>query len=204
MKKRIPSRLAALFFVLIFFLSGSRCLAEDLPIHKDWGGEFTLTDQNGLKMSLSDFRGKVVLVTFGYTHCPDVCPNTLFSMRRVVDMLGEAAEHVHVMFITLDPERDYPERLKLFVEYFNPNFIAMTGTDKEIKTVADLYHVRYNKVHMEDSEMDYAIDHSAAIYLHDQQGRMRSAYRISAPPVRIAQDVGKLILAENPELMKQK
>ncbi len=165
---------------------------EALPIHSQWGGDFTLTDQNGLPISLSDLKGKVVLLTFGYTHCPDICPNTLLILKSVIKKLGDKAEQAQVVFITLDPARDYPERLKTFVEFFNPAFVALTGSEAEIAAVASRYGMRYEKEFF-DSELTYGIAHTTIIYLIDQQSRIRAFYRLSAPPSRIASGVEQLL-----------
>ena len=166
---------------------------EPLPVYDKWGGDFTLTDQNGLEVSLSDFKGKVILLTFGYTHCPDICPNTLFILRNVIKKLGDEADKAQVLFITLDPKRDYPERIKTFVEFFNPAFVGLTGSEEEISAVAQLYGMKFEKEFFEESEIGYGIAHASIIYLIDQAGRIRRFYKLSAPTRMIADDMLRLI-----------
>ncbi len=181
----------ALWMVL---LAGLAQAQPPLPVHDKWGGDFTLTDHNGLELSLSDLRGRVVLLTFGYTHCPDVCPNTLFTLRRAIDQLGEEADRAQVLFITLDPERDYPERLKTFVEFFNPAFVALTGSEEQIAAVAKAYGMKFEKEYPEGAGPgQYGIAHANIIYLLDAEGRIRAFYRIDAPARRIAADMKRLI-----------
>ena len=165
---------------------------DSLKIYDKWGGEFTLTDHHGIPISLSDFRGKVVLLNFGYTHCPDICPTTMFTLKRVIKALPEDADKVQVLFITLDPERDNPDRLKTYMEFFNPGFIALSGTTQQITNVADKYGMRFEKEGF-DEEGNYSIAHTALVYLLDQAGRIRVFFKANAPANRIAEDVKKLL-----------
>ncbi len=189
--------LSRLFFVTLvssMLLTNPLKAAEPLPIYDQWGGDFTLTDQHGLDISLSDFKNKVILLNFGYTHCPDICPNTLFLLRNTIKLLGNDAVNVQVLFITLDPERDYPERLKTFVEYFDPTFVALTGTLTQIQAVAKPYGMKFEKEYYGDkSELEYSVAHSNIIYLLDQQHRVRQLIKINAPAEYIAQDIRKLL-----------
>ena len=166
--------------------------AEPLKVYDKWGGEFTLTDHHGIPISLSDFKGKVVLLNFGYTHCPDICPTTMFTLKRVIKALDEDADKVQVLFITLDPERDHPDRLQTYMEYFNPGFVALSGTVDQIKHVADKYGMRFEKEGF-DEEGNYSIAHAAVVYLLDQAGRIRVFFKTTAPASRIAEDVKKLL-----------
>ncbi len=177
---------------LLLLTTASGQAEEPLPVHSKWGGDFTLTDQHGLPISLSDFKGRLVLLTFGYTHCPDICPNTLLTLKSAINKLGDEADRVQVVFITLDPERDYPERLKTFVEFFNPAFVALSGSEEEIAAVAQAYGTKYEKEFF-DSELNYGIAHTTIIYLIDTRGRIRAFYKLSAPPSRIASDMKKLL-----------
>ena len=164
-----------------------------LKVYDDWGGEFSLTDHNGFPLNLSDFTGKVVLLNFGYTHCPDICPSTMFNMKRVVKALADDADKLQVLFITLDPERDHLDRLRTYVEYFNPGFIALTGSVDEITTVAKKYGTKFEKEEFDD-EGNYSIAHNAIIYLIDQQGRIRTFFRINASAQDLAGGVRRLLL----------
>lgn len=169
--------------------------AESLPVYDKYGGNFTLTDQNGIALSLADFRGKVVLLSFGYTHCPDICPTTMFTMQRLVKMLGDDASRVQVLFITLDPERDTPQRLAAYMEYFNPGFIALTGTIEEIGNVAKQYGTRFEKEALDDKG-EYSIAHSGVIYLIDQEGRIRLFFKSVAGAKDIFPEVKRLLGTE--------
>jgi len=183
---------------LLLMLAASTAVAETqtssetLKVYDDWGGDFGLTDHNGFPLRLSDFAGKVVLLSFGYTHCPDVCPATMFTMKRVIKALGDAADKVQILFVTLDPERDKPERLRAYMEYFDPGFIALGGSVSEIKKVTGLYGIRFEKEEA-DAEGNYSIAHSAVIYLIDQQGRIRVFFKVNAPAGTIADGVRMLL-----------
>jgi cytochrome oxidase Cu insertion factor (SCO1/SenC/PrrC family) len=132
------------------------------------GGPFTLTDQNGKRRSDSDFRGKLMIVYFGYTYCPDVCPADLMAITQALDALGPAAEDVQPLFITIDPERD-TALLAEYVSAFHHSLIGLTGSPEEIRKVADAYKAYYVKVPDERSG-GYVIDHMGAIYLMGRNG----------------------------------
>jgi cytochrome oxidase Cu insertion factor (SCO1/SenC/PrrC family) len=133
------------------------------------GGAFALTDQNGTRRTDADFRGKLMLVYFGFTYCPDICPTDLLQMALAVDQLGPAGEMVQPVFITVDPERDTPEHLKQYVPLFHPRFVGLTGDAIAIRAAARAYRVYYKKVEREDRS-DYTVDHSAFIYLMGRDG----------------------------------
>ena len=136
----------------------------------DIGGPFTLTDERGTRVSLSDFRNKVVVLYFGYTFCPDVCPTDLHAIAAMLDTLGPVRDKVQPVFITLDPDRDTPAQLASYVKSFSPQFVTLHGTESETRAVADAYRVFYEKVRPPQSSR-YAIDHTAFIYLIDQEGK---------------------------------
>lgn len=138
----------------------------------DFGKAFTLTDHNGKQRSLEDFRGQVVVMFFGFTHCPDVCPTTLAELAGAVKKLGPAGEKVQVLLVTIDPERDTPELLAKYVTAFNPKFLALRGNADETARVAKEFKVIYQKVAGPRAE-NYAMDHSAGSYIFDRQGRLR-------------------------------
>ena len=132
------------------------------------GGPFTLTDQNGRRRSDSEFRGKLMIVYFGYTFCPDVCPADLLAITEALDALGPAAESIQPLFITVDPERDtYP--LRDYVAAFHPRLVGLTGSPEEIRKVANSYKAYYAKVPGARSG-DYSIDHAGVIYLIGRNG----------------------------------
>jgi protein SCO1/2 len=155
--------------------------------------DFALTDHNGQPRTLADFRGKVVLVFFGYTHCPDVCPTTMAEMAGVMKELGPQAERVQVLFITLDPQRDTPEVLKAYVPAFDARFLGLYGSTEATDKVAKEFRVFYQKVPGTEPG-SYTLDHTAGSYVFDAQGRVRLFVRHGQGPEPIAHDL-KLLLA---------
>jgi len=156
--------------------------------------DFSLTDQSGQPFRLSDQRGKVVLIFFGYTHCPDVCPITLTDFRRIKEALGNKAEKVTFVFITVDPERDSVERLKAHLGNYDPAIIGLTGTRAELEPVWKSYGV-YQAQRDEGSAAGYLVDHTARTYLIDPQGNWRLTYAFEMDHSAIIKDV-QHILAE--------
>jgi protein SCO1/2 len=134
------------------------------------GGPFTLTDMTGKRVTEKDFLGHPALVFFGYTHCPDICPSGLQVMAAALDKLGPKGDSVTPVFITLDPERDTPEKLAEYVKSFHPRLVGLTGSADEIKTVAKEYRVFYQKIADEKAPADYTYDHSAIFYLMGPDG----------------------------------
>lgn len=155
--------------------------------------EFTLTTTEGRPFRLSDQRGKIVLMFFGFTSCPDVCPTTLAEAKRIMERLGDETENVRFVFITVDPERDTPERLGQYVSNFHPEIIGLTGTPEELQTMFDAYGIYAAKVPLEDSAADYTMDHTARVFLVDQDGRLRLSYAFGTPDEDILQDVQYLL-----------
>jgi protein SCO1/2 len=148
----------------------------------DYGRSLELTDTSGRVRHLDDFRGKAVVVFFGFTHCPDVCPTTLADLARVMQQLGPDAERVQVLFITVDPERDTPSDLAQYVNAFDPRFIALRGDPQQTARVAKEFKIYYEKRKQGDT---YTVDHSAQSYVIDPQGRLRLLVRHD----RLAQDL---------------
>jgi protein SCO1/2 len=155
--------------------------------------DFTLTDQNGKPFTLSSTRGKVVMLYFGYTSCPDVCPLTLADMAGARADLGADADDVQIVFVTVDPERDSQQVLQKYVPAFDPTNIGLRGTPEEIKTVADAYGVKYKKTQLKDSALGYAVDHSAFIYVIDRDGQLRELLPFGTQRQDIASDLKILI-----------
>ena len=155
--------------------------------------DFTLTDQNGEKVSLSDFRGKPVFLFFGYTHCPDICPITLSVLNGVTKELDGAGDDFKVLFVTVDPERDDPETLKKYVPFFNESFTGLTGTPDEIQDVANSFRAFYMKEESA-SEAGYLMGHTSAIYLLDRNGNVILRYpQDKMDPKSIAGDLKKIL-----------
>ena len=155
--------------------------------------EFTLTDQDGDRVSLSDFKDKLVLIFFGYTHCPDICPMTMSVMNNVVDQLGDQADRVQVVFVTVDPERDTQQKLKNYIPYYNENFVGLTGTPEEIDKVADDYNVYYSKEEVESSS-EYLMGHNSSVLLITPDGEIFLRYpQNRMDPVSIAGDIKRIL-----------
>jgi protein SCO1/2 len=161
----------------------------------DYATDFHLSDHLGKIRTLSDFRGKVVALFFGYTHCPDVCPTTLSDMALALRQLGVDADKVQVLFVTVDPARDTPEIMAQYVPAFNPSFIGLVGTDQETARVTKNYHVFYQK--SGNDPRNYTVDHSAGTYVFDTSGRLRLFMPYGQAPEAIAHDLA-LLLHGNP------
>ena len=160
----------------------------------DFGRQFELVDHTGKTRRLEHYRGKVVVMFFGFTHCPDVCPMTLVEFNSALQQLGEAAQRVQVLFVSVDPERDSPEVLGAYVTAFNSDFIGLTGTSDQIAEVAREFRIVYRKV--EGSRPgNYSVDHSAGTYIFDQQGRIRLYAPYGQGSQAIANDIGRLLAA---------
>ena len=158
---------------------------------------FKLTNHFGSKASLSDYKGKVVVLLFGYTHCPDICPTQLNDMQKVLDKLGDDADQIQVVFITFDPERDTPKVLKDYLAFFNPSFVGLTGTKEEIASVAQQFNVIYMKREVK-SKAGYLMGHSSVIYVLDPLSKMYKWYmqniqNPSSTVDKIAEDIQKLL-----------
>ncbi len=159
----------------------------------DWGRDFALVDHRGQPRQLADFRGRAVVLSFGYTRCPDICPTTLAALAETMKLLGADADRVAVLFVTIDPERDTAEHLATFVPWFDARFLGLWGDKESIAATAREFHVFYQKQET-DSAAGYAMDHTAGSYVFDPQGRLRLFERHGEPPVSIADDL-RLLLA---------
>ena len=145
------------------------------------GGPFTLTDQNGATRSDSDFRGKIMLIYFGYTYCPDACPTTLQAISQTLDMIGNQASKVQPIFISVDPARDTPSQLKSYAANFHPGILYLTGAPDTLKQVENEYRIYVAKVPQAGSD-DYLIDHSSIIYVMGPDGRYLAQLPTGLPP----------------------
>jgi len=134
------------------------------------GGPFALVDQNGVVRRDSDFRGELMLVYFGYTFCPDACPTALQTMSSALDELGDGAKGVQPLFITVDPERDTVQQMKLYAANFHPRLVALTGSAEQTAAAARAYRIYFEKAPHGD-ETDYLVDHSSFVYLMGRDGR---------------------------------
>jgi protein SCO1/2 len=154
--------------------------------------DLSLTTQNAQKASLSDYRGKLVVLYFGYTFCPDVCPTTLSEVNKAVNLLGDKAEDVQVVMVTVDPERDTPEKLGTYLEHFNPDFLGMTGTQEEIDNAAALYGVFFQK-HEGTEATGYLVDHTASLMILDEEGHLKLIFPFGTSGNDIADDLSYLL-----------
>jgi protein SCO1/2 len=145
------------------------------------GGPFTLTDQNGATRSDKDFRGKIMLIYFGYTYCPDACPTTLQAISQTLDMIGDKASQVQPIFISVDPARDTPDQLKSYAANFHPGILYLTGAPDTLKQVEGEYRIYVAKVPQSGSD-DYLIDHSSVIYVMGANGRYLASMPAGLPP----------------------
>ena len=157
---------------------------------------FTLTDQYGTQRSLSDFKGKVVSLFFGFTHCPDICPTHLARQAEVMRQLGTQAEQVAVLFVSLDPERDTPAALKTYMDAFDPRFIALTGSSEQTSKVAKQYKIFWQKTPLPDSALVYTIDHTTNSFVIDQAGRLRLVVPHEMSAADVTHDL-KLMIEKN-------
>ena len=155
------------------------------------GGPFTLVNDNGKTVSSSDFRGKYMLVYFGYTYCPDVCPTTLNSIAQAMDRLGAKAKQVQPIFISVDPQRDTPTVMKQYVSAFSPSLIGLTGTPAQIAAVAKEYKVYYAKHVTGPGPNDYSMDHSSVIYLMGPDGNFIAPISATDSGSQMATDIAE-------------
>jgi protein SCO1/2 len=159
----------------------------------DYGRDFTLTDHNGRTRTLTDFRGKAVVVFFGYTRCPDVCPTTLAELKVAKEQLGEDGRRLQVLFVTVDPERDTQKVLASYVPAFDPSFLGLYGDAAATARVAKEFKVFYQKAPGRTPD-SYTVDHTSASYVFDPQGRLRLLVRPGNVPNLVA-DLRTLLAA---------
>lgn len=155
--------------------------------------EIALTQGNGSSFRLSEKRGNIVLLFFGYTSCPDVCPTTLSDLKRVMEELGSGAEHVQVVFVTVDPDRDTPQKLQEYLSLFNPSFIGLSGSPDEMEGVWNSYGVYREVENMPNSATGYLVTHSARLYVIDQDGNLHLSYSYGTPVDDIVHDLKILV-----------
>lgn len=186
----------AAIFILCFALNGCESKpvfnALDITGIQGYGSDFHLTDHTGKSRTMADFRGKVVVMFFGYTHCPDVCPTTLTEMRQVMQMLGSDAQRLQVLFVTVDPVRDTPELLSKYVPSFDPSFLGLFGDLSATEKVAKDFKIFY-RVSPGKTADSYSVDHTAASLVFDPQGRLRLFINYGQGADKIAPDIKKLL-----------
>lgn len=158
----------------------------------DFARDFELTSHDGKRVNLSHFEGKVVILFFGFMHCPDICPTTLTELNGLMNTLGTDAQSVQVLFVTVDPERDKMENLAPYMEVFNPDFLGLWGTSDEIETVTKEFKVIYQKVAGSTPDR-YSVDHSAGTYVFDKNGKVRLFVPYGADTESLTKDIRLLI-----------
>jgi protein SCO1/2 len=158
----------------------------------EYARDFSVNDADGKRRTLADFKGKVVVLFFGFAQCPDVCPTTMTEMAQVKKNLGADGDKLQVVFVTVDPERDTPEVMKAYMGAFDPTFIALIPTPAELSAMAKDFKMYYKKVDGK-TPSSYTMEHSAAQYMYDPQGRLRLYVRYGSPVADIAGDVKTLL-----------
>ena len=166
--------------------------AIDLTGSQEYGQDFSMPDQHGKRRSMADFKGKVVLVFFGFTQCPDVCPTTLGDLAAVKQKLGAKGDKLQVIFASVDPSRDTPEILQAYLANFDPSFLALRGSDEETAKMAKDFKVYYKRVDGQ-TPGSYTMDHTAGDYIFDPEGRLRLYSRYGTPVDTLAKDIEQLI-----------
>ena len=180
-----------LLFSSIFLIVAGRSPVQLPASVSAIGGPFRLTDQDSKTITDQDFRGKPFLVFFGFTHCPEICPTALFDISEIFNRLGPDAEKINALFVTVDPERDTPAKLKEYLSSFNPRLIGVGGDADALVAVAKAYRVYYRKVPLKDG--DYTMDHTAIVYLMDKNGQFVAPFSLKRRPEDAAADLRRYL-----------
>lgn len=189
------SRSTRILVILAAFVAGAFALTASvmvlLPAEKTRpsavGGPFELVNQDGKTVTEKDFLGKPLLVFFGFTHCPDICPTTLFEVSEVFNRLGPDAEKASAIFVTVDPERDTPEKLKLYLSSFHPRISALSGSEAQLEAIKKAYFVYAKRVPLEGGS--YTMDHTSVVYLMDKQGKFIAPFNLKRDADAAAADL---------------
>jgi protein SCO1 len=171
--------------LMLWALGGVRNVAAPAAI----GGPFQLTDQAGQTVTEKDLQGRPTIIFFGFTHCPDVCPTSLFEMSEVLKAMGKDADRVNAYFISVDPERDTNEAMKDYLSSFDPHLKGLTGDADAVAKVLSAYRVYARKVPLKGGEGDYTMDHTALIYLMDRDGHFVAPFNLKRTPEEAAADL---------------
>lgn len=176
-------------YLLLSLKTPDKPLAGQVNIYEDnaeIGGDFELIDQNGELFNSDELKGKLSLIYFGFTSCPDICPTSLNKITKAVEILSENKIDIVPVFITIDPSRDTPAVLKEYLKHFHPKFIGLTGDEKQIREVADKFKIYYAKAASEnDNDQDYMLDHSSFTYLMDKNGKYLKHFYLDSAPSEI-------------------
>ena len=173
--------------IMLWALGGLRTVTAPAAI----GGPFQLTDQAGQSVTDQNMKGKPTLIFFGFTHCPDVCPTSLFEISEVLKAMGKDADRVNAYFVSVDPERDTAAAMKDYLSSFDPHLKGLTGTPESIAKVLSAYRVYSKKVPLKDG--DYTMDHTALIYLMDRNGQFVSPFNLKRTPAEAATDLKRYL-----------
>jgi protein SCO1/2 len=173
--------------IMLWALGGLRGVTAPAAI----GGPFQLTDQAGQTVTDQNLKGKPTLIFFGFTHCPDVCPTSLFEISEVLKAMGKDADRVNALFVSVDPERDTAAAMKDYLSSFDPHLQGLTGNPESVAKVLSAYRVYSKKVPLKDG--DYTMDHTALIYLMDRDGRFVSPFNLKRTPAEAATDLKKYL-----------
>jgi protein SCO1/2 len=189
------SRQVRILILLAAFVTGALALTasvillspRDVTRPSSVGGPFQLVDQDGKMVTDKDFRGRPLLVFFGFTHCPDICPTTLFEVSEVFNRLGKDAEKVSAIFVTVDPERDTPEKLKLYLSSFHPRISALSGSEAQIEAIKKAYYVYAKRIPLDGG--GYTMDHTSVVYLMDKEGKFVAPFNLKRDADAAANDL---------------
>ncbi|MGN6285194.1 MAG: SCO family protein [Afipia sp.] len=179
--------LAIGLLVVLWLAGGLRGVAPPAAI----GGPFQLTDQTGQTVTEKNLQGRPTLIFFGFTHCPDVCPTSLFEMSEVLRAMGKDADRVNAYFVSVDPERDTPEIIKTYLQSFDPHLKGLTGSEAQVAKVMSAYRVYAKKIPLKDG--DYTMDHTALIYLMDKNGQFVAPFNLKRTPEDAAADLKRFL-----------
>lgn len=157
------------------------------------GGPFTLIDHEGHTRTQADFKGKILLVYFGYSFCPDICPSALYNISQALEKLGSKAKEIQPLFITIDPQRDTVQHLARYRENYHPSFIMLTGSEQQIQDVMKAYKVHGAKVKPDGTTTEYLMDHTSIIYIMDRQGRFIAHFNHLTPPKELKGALTKIL-----------
>jgi protein SCO1/2 len=178
-----------LCFAVILLVAG-RGSAPIVPTAAAIGGPFELTDHNGRTVTDQSLKGQPFLVFFGFTNCPDFCPTTLFDLSEVLRALGPDADRMNALFVTVDPERDTPDKMKDYLSSFDPHLTGLTGSPEAIAVVTKAYRAPVRKVPQGET---YTMDHTTVVYLMDKQGRFVAPFSLKRTPAEAAADLRKYL-----------
>lgn len=201
MKKIVIVWVACVLCLVVLFAWLSASVVSTTNGREDFFGnaaeliqaDFTLVDGNGKTVTAKDFSGRYLLVYFGFTHCPDICPTSLLLMRNALEKIGSKASKIQPLFITVDPERDTPKAIRDYTANFSSSIVGLTGTPEQIKYAADSFKVYYSKMDDTRSAMGYVVDHSGFIYLMGPNGKYLAHFPFNAPEQQLIEGLKRYV-----------